>query len=59
LREELPQNAPADVIVPCLLALYREELEATGATWPEGLTLDDLVKADVDWQISTSANDRA
>ena len=51
LVKEFPEDAKADVVLPRMLALYREELEATGAKWPENLTLQDLQALKSDWHI--------
>ena len=40
LRQEFPPGADETLLFPRLLELQREELEATGAKWPEGLTME-------------------
>ena len=51
LRREFPGDAPPEVVMPRMLALYQEEVEATGALWPPDLTLEAIAKAGVDWHI--------
>jgi nitrite reductase/ring-hydroxylating ferredoxin subunit len=51
LKDELGEDAAPEVMMPRLFELYREEIEATGAAWPEGLTLQDMTRAEADWQI--------
>jgi phenylpropionate dioxygenase-like ring-hydroxylating dioxygenase large terminal subunit len=51
VRKERPADAPAAEVMPLLFKYYREEIEATGAKWPEKLTMENMVRADVDWHI--------
>jgi phenylpropionate dioxygenase-like ring-hydroxylating dioxygenase large terminal subunit len=48
--EASPETPPLEVFVR-QLDLHREELEKRGVAWPEGLTLEALAKAGVDWHI--------
>jgi phenylpropionate dioxygenase-like ring-hydroxylating dioxygenase large terminal subunit len=52
---EFPGEVEPAVQGPTYMRYYREELEATGAEWPEGLTLEVLSKADQDWHIFPNA----
>ncbi len=53
--ERLVEEAPADASVPELVGMlnrfHREELEKTGARWPENLTDADIQRAGTDWHI--------
>lgn len=53
--ERLMEEAPADAALPEILAkldaLHREELEKSGAKWPENLTAADMARAGTDWHI--------
>jgi phenylpropionate dioxygenase-like ring-hydroxylating dioxygenase large terminal subunit len=51
LREEFPGEATAQQLGAKYLQYYQEEIEATGAEWPKGLTLEALVEAQQDWHI--------
>ena len=51
LRDELPVDAPAEVVLPRMFELHRDELQAAGIVWPENLTLEDLLGAASDWHI--------
>jgi phenylpropionate dioxygenase-like ring-hydroxylating dioxygenase large terminal subunit len=51
LREELPEDAPPDIVIPRMFELYREEIEATGAVWPKDLTAQVVTAAQSDWHI--------
>ena len=51
MRERLPEDASMEAVYGALWALQREEVEATGAVWPEELTPLDLAEAGTDWHI--------
>ncbi len=57
--ERLMEEAPADATLPEVLAkleiLHREELEKSGAKWPENLTPADIARAGTDWHIFPNA----
>lgn len=51
LRDETPPDMPAEQVFETLWALQREELEKTGAKWPEKLTLADVARAGTSWHV--------
>lgn len=51
LLEELPADASLTEVLTKLAQLHREELEKSGARWPENLTDEDMVRAATDWHI--------
>ncbi len=50
-RAEMPDDASVETIFGRLWELHREEVEATGAIWPEALTPMDLAEAGTLWHI--------
>jgi phenylpropionate dioxygenase-like ring-hydroxylating dioxygenase large terminal subunit len=51
LRDETDPQLPAEQLFARLWELQREELEATGAKWPQRLTLADVARAGTSWHI--------
>jgi phenylpropionate dioxygenase-like ring-hydroxylating dioxygenase large terminal subunit len=51
LRDETPPDMPPEQLFETLWNLQREELEKTGAKWPENLTLAASARAGTSWHI--------
>jgi phenylpropionate dioxygenase-like ring-hydroxylating dioxygenase large terminal subunit len=48
---ELPPETPPEEVLLKNLEFHREELARRGVAWPEGLTLETIARAGVDWHI--------
>jgi phenylpropionate dioxygenase-like ring-hydroxylating dioxygenase large terminal subunit len=51
LMDEAPSNATLPEVLAKLDVLHREELEKSGAKWPDRLTAADMARAGTDWHI--------
>jgi nitrite reductase/ring-hydroxylating ferredoxin subunit len=51
VRAECPPDATLEQVVIAYFRFQREELEKTGAEWPEKLTLEEVFKAGTGWHI--------
>ena len=51
LRDEAPKDLPMADLFKLLFDEHRKELEATGAKWPERLTLEDMGRAGTSWHL--------
>jgi len=51
LRDEVPAAAEMPAVMKRFRELHREELEASGAKWPERLTGEDIARAGIDWHL--------
>jgi phenylpropionate dioxygenase-like ring-hydroxylating dioxygenase large terminal subunit len=51
VRKEMPDDAPVSEVSSRTRALWREEVEASGARWPDALTQEDLQNAGVNFHI--------